>query len=245
MHICHKRRLSRLPAIITSMDQANASREVLHKSQKEVFPYDFSFRGLTIQVNKGVFSPKHFNGWRIFTDNFPPVEGMDVLEIGTGTGITALYLAKNGAHTVVASDINPDAVENAKINAKRNGLKNIDIRLGDTFSVVGDGEVFDVIYWNMPFMPAKDTYKHASMLERGLFDPGYKILDRFLREANRYLKEDGRVIIGTGEGAFADIAVFTTLLKKHGYTESLLVREQSEEVNPVFFRLYELRSRNQ
>ncbi len=223
------------------MDQATASRKVLIDSQKEKFPYEMFALGLAIQVNKGVFSPKHFNGWYIFTKNFPSVSGKEVLEIGVGTGITALYLARNGAKKVVAVDINPKAVENTEINAEKNRLNDIvDVRKSDIFSKVRKEETFDIIYWNMPFMPAPVDFRYSSDLEKGLFDPGYKLTDRFLREAKEHLKKGGIVIVGTGEGEFADISKLMEISEKYGYTHKLLVREKSLEINPVFFRMYKL-----
>jgi HemK-related putative methylase len=223
------------------MNQTMASKKVLSDSQKEIFPYEMSVFGLNIQVNEGVFSPKYFNGWHIFTKNFPDVSGKDVLEVGTGTGITALYLAKNGANSIVAVDINSDAVKNTKVNVKKNKLdKIIDTRESDIFSKVKKGEVFDVIYWNMPFMPANDDYQYSSDLERSLFDPGYKLTDRFLKEARNYLKENGSLIIGTGEGGFADIPKLMDIIKKYRYRHKLLIRKKSSEINPVYFRMYEL-----
>ena len=227
--------------INNNMTQAVASRQVLDNSQEGHFPYDMNALGLTIQVNKGVFSPKHFNGWKIFTENFPQdFEEKTILEVGTGTGVTALYLAKNGAEKVVAVDINQAAVENARINATKNNVDNMEVRYSDIFSNVGKDEKFDIVYWNMPFMPATEDYEYASMLERGLFDPGYQLTDRFLREARDHLEDGGRVLVGTGEGEFADIPKLLALAKQYGYDTRLLVRKESSEINPVAFRLYEL-----
>ncbi len=46
--------------------------------------------------------------------------GMDVLDVGTGTGILAVAAAKMGAHRVFAFDADPAAVVAARENARRN-----------------------------------------------------------------------------------------------------------------------------
>jgi methylase of polypeptide subunit release factors len=104
--------------------QNEESRVVLQQSQDEVFPYRIEAFGLPILVYKDVFSPKHFNGWEIFTRNFPDFKGKSILEIGCGTGITSVYLAAKGASKVFAMDINPEAVKNTQANIE---LKNLTI----------------------------------------------------------------------------------------------------------------------
>src|ERR1700722_19105905 len=113
------------------MDQNAASRKVLAVSQNEKFPYEIRFGGLRVLVEKNVFSPKYFNGWKIFTLHFPKVNGKEILEIGCGTGITSLYLAKQGAKRVVAADVSSYAVHNTLKNVGLNGLKNIEVRKSD------------------------------------------------------------------------------------------------------------------
>ena len=49
------------------MKQIEASKKLLKESQKEEFPYIIREFGLEIAVHEGVFSPKHFKGWRVFT----------------------------------------------------------------------------------------------------------------------------------------------------------------------------------
>lgn len=220
------------------MDQNEASRKVLDESQKEKFPYEMEALGMKIIVEKDVFSPKHFNGWEIFTRSFPSAQGLEVLEVGCGTGVTSLYIAKHGAKKVLAVDVNPAAVENTRKNIEINKLENIETRESDIFSTLKSGECFDIIYWNTPFMYQDESYQYQSVLEKGLFDPGYKLTERFLEEAPRYLKDGGYVLFGTGN--FGDVPKFKKLAEKYGYTLELLTKENSVEINPVDFQLYKL-----
>lgn len=227
------------------MDQNDASIKVLEESQNTEFPYLFDTGfGFDIEVDENVFSPKHFNGWRIYTgffkENKESIAGKSVLEIGCGTGITSLYLARIGAKKVTAVDINPFAVYNTLRNAKLNGIE-LDVRLSDIYSNIRQGEMFDIIYWNMPFMYRDESYEYDSVLEKGLFDPGYRITDRFLKESKEHLTPDGVLYVGMGGENFGDPRRFLELIKKHGYRYRILHAEQSDEINPVDFLLYELR----
>jgi methylase of polypeptide subunit release factors len=73
-----------------------------------------------------------------------------VLDLGTGCGIQALHAARHAGH-VVATDISARALEIAALNARLNGVHNIEFRLGDMFEPV-EGERFDQIVTNPPFV---------------------------------------------------------------------------------------------
>ena len=222
------------------LSQSDASRQVLAGSQKESFPYVMRAFGLDIIVHKGVFSPKHFEGWRTFTKKFPCIRGDDVLEIGCGVGVTAIVLAHRGANRVVAVDINPAAVVNTEENAERNGVQ-IEVRQSDIFSAIGEHERFHTIYWNLPFIWMPPDYRVSSMLERALFDPGYALTTRFLASAHKHLYKGGRLLAGLGD--FADTDLFQRTADEHGYEVRQVASGYGMEVHPVEFQLYELRER--
>lgn len=75
--------------------------------------------------------------------NFPLKEGASVLEIGGGSAITSLVLARRG-YNVTVTDVDPDALLFARINALKNDL-------GDKFAAKqtdfteGLGERFDCL----------------------------------------------------------------------------------------------------
>lgn len=71
------------------------------------------------------------------------------LDLGTGTGLLAMAAAAHSAN-VVATDLNPKAVEFARFNACLNGVKNVECLRGDAFSPVA-GRKFDLIFSNPPF----------------------------------------------------------------------------------------------
>jgi release factor glutamine methyltransferase len=112
-----------------------------------------------------------------------------VLEIGTGCGLIAL-IAGDIAEHVIATDINPKAIDCARMNMLRNGANNIDTRVGDLFSPLGD-ERFDLIVWNMPFYFDKAVKDIES--SNGFHTTGQDMIKRFIKEVPDYLKKGGKV----------------------------------------------------
>ena len=88
--------------------------------------------------------------------------GAAVLDLGTGSGVSAIFAARL-AGRVVATDINPAAVRCARINALLNGVEDrVEVREGDLFAPVA-GERFDVIIFNPPYYRGtpRDALDHA------------------------------------------------------------------------------------
>jgi len=77
------------------------------------------------------------------------------LDLGTGTGVQAMLAAKHSKQ-VVATDINPRALEFARFNAALNGIENIEFVEGDMFEAVA-GRTFDLIVSNPPFVVTPAT----------------------------------------------------------------------------------------
>ena len=78
----------------------------------------------------------------------------DILDIGTGSGCIACTIAKQTNATVLGVDISTDALRIALDNVTRLGINNRAIfRKSDLFDKVRDGEVFDLIISNPPYIP--------------------------------------------------------------------------------------------
>lgn len=101
-------------------------------------------------------------------------EGKDVLDMGCGTGILAILVAKKGAKFVQAIDNDEWAFENSKENVERNQEPQIDVKLGDA-SLLGD-LLFDTIIANINRnILVEDMYAYAKCLkpEGNLFLSGF------------------------------------------------------------------------
>jgi ribosomal protein L11 methyltransferase len=73
------------------------------------------------------------------------LEGLRVLDVGTGSGILGIAAAKRGAREVIGVDTDPLAVRAARENADANGVA-IDARIGSAADVDG---TFDVVLANL------------------------------------------------------------------------------------------------
>lgn len=71
------------------------------------------------------------------------------LDLGTGCGVQSLHLAAH-AKTIVATDLNPRALELARLTTRLSGV-DADLRLGSLYEPVAD-ESFDLIVSNPPFV---------------------------------------------------------------------------------------------
>ena len=78
-------------------------------------------------------------------------DGMSVLDVGTGSGILAVAAAQLGASSVVATDIDPLAVEAAQDTARRNRLverievRELSIPVGERFELVAANLTADLL----------------------------------------------------------------------------------------------------
>jgi len=198
--------------------------------------------GLELTVNEGVFPPEDFQSWRWLTEHFPPAAGKHILEIGCGFGLPGLHLAKHGALSLLACDINPKAVANTLENAGRNGIRNVEAIESDIFSNISDYRKFDLILWNFPSNFAPEDYEYRDNLERGAIDPGYKLLSRFLSEGPKFLAEKGSILLGFGSNGRDDL--FSQIIAAQDLSCNLLASGTYPHVS-VIYRMFSIRKRGQ
>ena len=126
----------------------------------------------------------------LLAENLAVKEGDVALDVGTGTGLIALLMARKASY-VLGVDLNPVAVELARENALLNGIKNVEFRLSDLFENVSGK--FDVITFNAPYLPGEPEEPIDLALVGG--KTGREVLDRFITGAQDYLKPGGTVQI--------------------------------------------------
>ena len=109
-----------------------------------------------------------------------------VLEVGTGCGIIAKMVAER-ARCVIATDKNPRAV----VNAKLNGVEAI---VGDLFSDLDSR--FDLIIFNPPYLPSRSDISSDWQTRAWDGGPsGREVIVRFLSQVGKYLTKKGRVLL--------------------------------------------------
>lgn len=131
------------------------------------------------------------------------------LDLGSGCGLQAL-LASRHAERVIATDINPRALSMTSLNAERNRIHNVEMRLGDLFDPI-EGMRFDLILCNPPYVVSPDeTYAYR---DGGWQDGG--ILHRIFRRVADFLVDGGFAVINaqwpiySGDSWFSEPARWT------------------------------------
>ena len=148
--------------------------------------------GGTITIFPHVYVPSDQSVPTMFGEYEQLMKGKRVLDMGTGTGVLALLAARLGAAKVVATDSNPNAVKNARLNAERLRLDEIvEVRdSGDLFDPVR-GEIFDVILFNAPWIQGEPQ----TLYDTANYDPGYRVLDGFFVRASDHLSAEGKILL--------------------------------------------------
>jgi SAM-dependent methyltransferase len=110
--------------------------------------------------------------------------GSLAFDIGTGTGVLAAVLARRGIERVVATDLDPRALECAHENVRQLGLsERVDVVQADLFP---EG-CAALVVCNPPWIPARPS----SAMENGIYDPESRMLRGFLGALPGHLAPGG------------------------------------------------------
>jgi methylase of polypeptide subunit release factors len=113
-------------------------------------------------------------------------KGDRVLDLGCGTGVSAVFAAAI-ASDVLAVDISPAALENARENCRLQGVQNVRFASSDMFSNV-EGK-FNVIMANPPYIEADFEDDEEQ------FATSTRYLPILFAEVGKHLEDDGRLIV--------------------------------------------------
>ncbi len=142
---------------------------------------------LRIHPHYGVFSPVRGEYVGLAAKAPLPAalkEHSVAFDIGVGTGVLSVLLARRGAQQVVATDMAERALVCARDNLQRLGLQNqVQLLQADLFP---PGQAALVVC-NPPWLPARPT----SVLEQAVYDEGSQMLKGFLGGLKAHLSEGG------------------------------------------------------
>ncbi|WP_327051850.1 HemK2/MTQ2 family protein methyltransferase [Halomicrococcus gelatinilyticus] len=118
-----------------------------------------------------------------------------VLEVGTGSGYVAETVAAETGASVVGSDVNPHACEQAR-------ERGVEAVRADLVTPFRDG-TFDAVLFNPPYLPehenlaADEDDDAVDWMERALSggESGREVIEPFLDVVGRVLAPDGRVFL--------------------------------------------------
>lgn len=144
--------------------------------------------GEAFLVLPGVFPPR--GDTRLVAERIDLRPGASVLDMGTGSGVLAIFAARRGAGRVLAVDISPTAVRNAALNAERHGLSGrIEGRLSDGFAAVAPTEHFDLIIANLPGR----NREASDIVGAAQWDTGFAAHKAFFAAAPGHLAPQGSI----------------------------------------------------
>jgi len=149
-------------------------------------------RGLEIEIRREVYTPAEDSLLMLDAiDLWGDLKGLRCLDVGTGTGIVAIFMAKRGCETV-ATDLTFESVKLTLKNAKLNGIR-LHVAQGDLMSHFR-GSSFDIITFNPPYLPEHPSSEKISLSWAG-GSMGRELIDRFLSDLPRVIRRGGKVAI--------------------------------------------------
>lgn len=167
-------------------------REILgvvsaHEWRKKGVLIKLSNDDIHIHPHYGVFSPIRGEYIQLVSSAPLPLaleEDSLAFDIGTGTGILSIVLAKRGVKKIIASDLDPRALTCARENIERLGLDS-QVELTE-INLFPQGKAA-LIVCNPPWLPARPS----SSLEGAIYDPDSQMLKGFLQSLALHLSRDG------------------------------------------------------
>lgn len=177
-----------------------------------------NFMGLKFKVDKNVLIPR--DETEILVRETARIveelllkgqEKIKILDIGTGTGIIPIVLAKKFGSKIeiLGVDISTPALQNAIENAQTHLPPNLAVfRKSDLFSNIKEqSEKFDIIVSNPPYIPPKD----AQTLQKEVFDfephgalftsdpLGIEFYEKIVAQSLPYLTKSAHILFELGE----------------------------------------------
>ena len=186
------------------------------------------FMGYTFQVSPATLIPRQDT--EILVEEVSrEAEGKRVLDLCTGTGCILLSLAKMcRLADAVGTDISAEAIETAIKNAIRLEV-DAEFYCGDLFGAVPRDKCFDIIVSNPPYIPTAiietlmpEVKEHEPMSALDGDADGLSFYKRIIKEANKFLTNQGRIFFEIGCEQGADVSY---LLRENGFKNIRIIKD--------------------
>jgi len=181
-------------------------------------------KGIRLFVSKDVFSPRpdltHSTSFML--DFIDDLQGKSVLDLGSGTGIIALYAARYGAAQVTATDLDDKALANIRQNVEQLQMQDkVQVVKSNLFDEVPG--TFDIIVGNLPTIG-----KHWNQSREQVIKLYQRLFDQFAA----HLNPGGRLYFSFA--SFGDESWLFQELKDRKFRYDMLSTEKFGETWYVF-----------
>ena len=195
--------------IVLKEDRANIENIIRQRLDDSPLAYilkEWDFYGHSFQVSKDTLIPRQDTELLIdiILRNYDLNSALKILDLGTGSGIIGIILAKNfKKSTVLVTDISIKAIEVAKKNIEANCLQNIHYVHSNWFENI-DRSVFDIIVSNPPYISKDDLHlKQPELIKEPQValvsdDEGLRDIRTIVENASEYLNKTGMLLIEHG-----------------------------------------------
>jgi release factor glutamine methyltransferase len=198
-------------------------RHVQRRLQGEPVAYILSYReffGLKLRVTPDTLIPRPDTEILVETALAKVTPGMQVLDLGTGTGAIALAIAQHAPQVLVtAVDASQGALSVAESNLKHLQLHNVSLCLSHWFDALPQ-RVFDLIVSNPPYIEDSDPHLNQGDLR---FEPpsalasgadGLQDIRHIAAHATSHLNPGGWLML---EHGYNQADAVQELLNTHGF----------------------------
>ncbi|GFH39648.1 peptide chain release factor N(5)-glutamine methyltransferase [Pseudolactococcus insecticola] len=208
-HLSYTDLIMMLNSEITPADAAflaEIAKRLLADEPAQYIVGETEFYGLTVNVDARALIPRPETEELvalILAENNGR-DSLKVLDIGTGTGVIALSLAKKQpTWQVTATDISSEALDLARENTAKNGIANLTFQVSDVFDNLSGK--YDIIISNPPYIAdfeaadmAKNVLDYEPHLALFAENDGFAIYQKIAEKSAKFLSQTGKIYLEIG-----------------------------------------------